>query len=74
MAIPKNNTFHFKPLEGSEKFYKKGNLYKDIRVPFRKINLSATIDDKGHKTLNNPLYLYDTSGPFTDTTIDTTKG
>ncbi|MGI9526208.1 MAG: phosphomethylpyrimidine synthase ThiC [Weeksellaceae bacterium] len=65
------------PFPNSEKVYVPGNIYKDIRVPMRKIKLSDTIDKfKGTKTPNDPILVYDTSGPYTDPkiTIDVKKG
>ena len=49
------------PYEESEKVYLKGKIYPDIRVPMRKVNL-----DK--KANPNYLYLYDTSGIYTEIT------
>ena len=53
------------PLPGSEKIYVQGELF-DIRVPMRKIVLSPTKDEKGEMTDNEPVVVYDTSGPYTD--------
>ncbi|MBU1997613.1 MAG: phosphomethylpyrimidine synthase ThiC, partial [Candidatus Omnitrophica bacterium] len=66
----------FKPLRGSKKIYRECSNYKDLLVPFRQITLSNTVDHKGNETPNEPLYLYDTSGPYTDpeVQIDITKG
>ena len=66
----------FKPLRGSQKYHKESPEYPGIKVPFRKITLSNTIDPDEKKTINNPVYLYDTSGPYTDpnTKIDIAKG
>ncbi|MXV38399.1 phosphomethylpyrimidine synthase ThiC [Flavobacteriaceae bacterium Ap0902] len=65
------------PFPNSEKVYVPGNIYKDIRVPMRKINLSDSEDKfKGTKTPNDPVLVYDTSGPYTDpkVEIDVKKG
>jgi len=72
----KNNNFNHKHLPGSEKFYKQGSLFPEIKVPFRKIALSNTIQKNGEETKNDPIELYDTSGPYTDPAIDIniTKG
>lgn len=66
----------YKPLPGSKKIYKKGTINKDIQVPFRQINLSATVDMKGKETPNEPLEVYDTAGPYTDPNVrvDITQG
>ncbi len=53
----------------SEKIYKHGVLYPDIKVAMRRINQypTVTIED-GHRMErpNAPVTVYDTSGPFTD--------
>lgn len=53
----------------SEKIYKHGVLYPDIKVAMRRINQypTVTIED-GHRVErpNAPVTVYDTSGPFTD--------
>ena len=53
------------PLPGSEKIYVKGEMF-DIKVPMRRIALSPTIDIDGKKVKNEPVVVYDTSGPYTD--------
>ena len=65
-----------KPLKGSSKTYRPGQLYKELKVPFREIQLSSTIDSDNKEILNDPVVLYDTSGPYTDTNvqIDISKG
>jgi len=65
-----------KPLKGSSKTYRPGQLYKELKVPFREIQLSPTIDSDNKEILNDPVVLYDTSGPYTDTNvqIDISKG
>ena len=80
--IPKNkidgNQFKisYKPLKGSTKIYKSGQLHKDLKVPFREIQLSPTINSENKEIPNDPVILYDTSGPYTDTGvhIDISKG
>jgi phosphomethylpyrimidine synthase len=48
----------------SEKIYVKGTR-SDVRVPFRKIELSNIVRDAG--TFKNELIsVYDTSGPYTE--------
>jgi phosphomethylpyrimidine synthase len=72
---PKEISIEYSPLTGSEKIYKEGNLYPDIKVPFRKINLSDTqINDIKEK--NSPIEVYDCSGIYTDPSQekDITKG
>ena len=56
----------------SEKVYVNGNLHP-IRVGMRKINLTDTvriIDGKRIVTHNAPVYVYDTSGAFTDPDVE----
>ncbi len=65
------------PLPGSEKAYVIGSR-NDIRVPFRKINLTDTPnkDPNLAGTPNAPVFVYDTSGIYTDpnATIDVEQG
>lgn len=62
-------------LPGSEKIYVKGEMF-DIRVPMRKIRLSDTIGINGERVPNEPVVVYDTSGPYTDPSyqVDLKKG
>jgi len=53
----------------SEKVYVRGELYPDIRVAMRKIKLYPTVkieDGKRVEYKNEPVVVYDTSGPYTD--------
>jgi len=57
------------PLPASRKVYVEGVLFPDLRVPFREISLSPTRAGYGrdqHETPNQPILVYDTSGPYTD--------
>lgn len=58
----------------SEKIYVPGEINK-IRVGMRKIKLldTVTVEENGEKTVkkNNPVIVYDTSGPFSDPKINT---
>ena len=47
------------PYPASKKVYLKGNIFPEIKVPMRKINL-----DK--KAIPNQIYLYDTSGVYSE--------
>ena len=38
----------------------------DIEVPMRRINLTPTVDTDRTKIENEPVVVYDTSGPYTD--------
>lgn len=62
-------------LPGSEKMYVKGKIFP-IEVPMRKIKLSDTIDPEGNRIPNEPVVVYDTSGPYTDPAyqVDLKKG
>lgn len=66
------------PLAGSEKVYIKGKMH-DIEVPMRKISLTdspAAFATNGQGETNAPVFVYDTSGPYTDpkAEIDIYKG
>ncbi|MCO4758639.1 MAG: phosphomethylpyrimidine synthase ThiC, partial [Oceanospirillaceae bacterium] len=52
------------PFPKSRKVYVEGSR-PDIRVPMREITLDDTSTDFGAEK-NDPLYVYDTSGPYTD--------
>ncbi|WP_281698854.1 phosphomethylpyrimidine synthase ThiC [Hallella colorans] len=57
----------------SEKVYLHGKIYPDIRVGVRRINLTPTIKMEEGKRVekpNEPLLVYDTSGPYSDPEID----
>ena len=66
-------------LPGSSKIYLAGSR-EDIRVPMRRIKLDPTpikgLDGSESLEINEPLDVYDTSGPYTDpeVTIDLEKG
>lgn len=49
--------------KNSKKIYVEGN--NNIKVPFREISLSDTASQFGAEK-NNPVVVYDTSGPYTD--------
>ena len=57
----------------SEKVYLQGKIYPEIKVGMRKINLTPTvkvIDGKKVITENDPVYVYDTSGVFSDPNVE----
>lgn len=68
------STVRIEPYPASEKIYIQGSR-PDIRVPMRKITLSDTPAHFGAEK-NPPLYVYDTSGVYTDpsVTVDLKKG
>ena len=53
----------------SEKIYVQGSR-PDIQVPMRKITLSDTPVHFGALEKNGPLYVYDTSGVYTDPNVE----
>ena len=62
-----------------EKAYMNGQLFPFIRVGMQKVNLTPTVKIvNGEKVMtpNAPVYIYDTSGPFSDPSIqiDLKKG
>ena len=62
-----------------EKIYMNGTLYPFIKVGMQKVNLTPTVeivDGEKVMTPNEPVYIYDTSGPFSNPTIsiDLKKG
>ena len=50
----------------SRKVYVSGKLHDDVQVPFREITLSPTHTADGSVEVNEPLRVYDTSGPWGD--------
>lgn len=56
-----------KPLPNSRKIYIQGSR-PDIQVPMREISQSDTAISSGAEK-NPPIYVYDTSGPYTDSTV-----
>lgn len=85
MSEHKNNVINIEgrsgittePMPGSEKAYVTGSR-DDIQVPFRKIALTDTPnkDTSLPGVANNPVFVYDTSGAYTDpkAKIDLEKG
>ena len=55
------------PFANSRKVYVQGSR-PDIRVPMREISLSDTPASMGAEK-NPPVYVYDTSGPYTDPAV-----
>jgi phosphomethylpyrimidine synthase len=62
----------------SKKIYVPGKLHPDIRVPFREISLAPTKTMSGDIEVNEPVRVYDTSGPWGDpsasVTLDSVQG
>ncbi|MFY9551378.1 MAG: phosphomethylpyrimidine synthase ThiC [Thermoanaerobaculia bacterium] len=67
-ARPGNEVAHREPLPGSRKVYVTGP--REVRVPFREIALHPTRGMRGETELNAPLRVYDTSGPYTDPSVE----
>jgi phosphomethylpyrimidine synthase len=66
----KINSFITKgPIPGSKKIYVKGKIH-DIKVAMRQIDLSPTIGKDEAIENNNPVPVYDTSGPYTDQAVE----
>ena len=65
-----------KSLPNSRKIYVSGTLHKEIGVPFREIMLAPTKSMNGEIELNEPVHVYDTSGPWGDPDFrgDVTQG
>jgi phosphomethylpyrimidine synthase len=57
-------------LPNSRKIYLDGSLNEGVRVPFREISLSNTKNFDGKIIENEPVRVYDTSGPWGDQDFD----
>ncbi len=74
--LPTEIDLSYSPLPNSRKVFVHGSLHPDLRVPFREVEQSPTELPGGAQEINLPLRLYDTSGPYSDTThsIDISSG
>jgi phosphomethylpyrimidine synthase len=54
------------PLPNSRKVYVRGTIHPDLRVPFREIRLSPSQSFGGGLKPNEPVRVYDCSGPWGD--------
>ena len=63
-------------LPNSRKIYVSGKIHCEIRVPFREISLASTKTMSGEIEVNEPVRVYDTSGPWGDPDFhrDVTQG
>jgi phosphomethylpyrimidine synthase len=63
-----------RPFPNARKVYVQGSR-ADIRVPMREVRQTPTVTNAGLEP-NPPVYVYDTSGPFTDpdVRVDLTRG
>ena len=57
-------------LPNSKKIYVAGKIHPEIRVPFREITLAATKTISGEIEINEPVRVYDTSGPWGDSRFE----
>ena len=57
---------------GSRRIYVPGRLYPDVRVPMREILLSDTLLPDGSSHPNDPVRVYDCSGPWGDAAYEGT--
>src|SRR5206468_2404257 len=55
-----------KSLPNSRRIYVAGKLHPEVRVPFREISLAPTKSMNGEIEVNEPVRVYDTSGPWGD--------
>ena len=53
-------------MPNSQRVYVEGEMHPDVRVPFREISLAPTKDFNGNLEPNEPVRVYDTSGPWGD--------
>lgn len=70
-TAPKQNGITRHPFPSSKKVYVSGKLFPEIKVAMREITLSDTVDSLTKKRIpNEPVTIYDTSGPYTDPNKD----
>ncbi|MBD0831274.1 phosphomethylpyrimidine synthase ThiC [Aestuariibaculum sediminum] len=66
-TAPKQEQITRNPFPNSKKIYVSGKIHPQIKVAMREISLSDTKDTfTGKLTPNEPVTVYDTSGPYTD--------
>ncbi|AXT18625.1 phosphomethylpyrimidine synthase ThiC [Flavobacteriaceae bacterium AU392] len=76
-TAPKQGKISRQPFPNSKKIYVSGKIHPEIKVAMREISLSDTKDSISGKLIpNEPVTVYDTSGPYTDPNkeIDVHKG
>ena len=71
-----NDRRHRRFCQIQERFTSAAKLHRDIRVPFREISLAPTKSMNGEIEVNEPVRVYDTSGPWGDPDFhgDVTQG
>src|SRR5947207_1599900 len=57
------------PLPNSKKVFVDGQIHPTVRVPFREISLAPTKSMDGGIEVNEPVRVYDTSGPWGDPAV-----
>jgi len=70
--LPTDGVITREPFPASKKIYRQGRIHPQLRVAMREISLSSTKShgEKGPGKVNQPVVVYDTSGPFTDPEIE----
>ena len=70
----KIDNINLRSYPGSEKIHLDGTIHPDVRVAMRRVNLTptVTVGADGEKTVrdNGSVLIYDTSGPYTDPTVN----
>lgn len=70
-TAPKEGQITRNPFPNSNKIYVQGKIHPQIKVAMREIALSDTTNSlTKKKTPNEPITVYDTSGPYTDPNKD----
>jgi phosphomethylpyrimidine synthase len=59
-------TSRSEPVPNSRRIYIAGELHPDVRVPMREVQLSPTLGPGDRVEENDPVRVYDTSGPWGD--------
>ena len=54
----------------SQRIYVNGKLHPELKVPMREIELATTEHPSGRIEENEPIRVYDTSGPWGDSSYD----
>ena len=69
--LPTNNAITREPFPNSKKVYVSGKIHPDIKVAMREITVSSGVASKnGNGKSKETIRVYDTSGPFTEPSID----
>ncbi len=58
------------PFPNSKKVFLSGTRFPDVKVPVREVSQSPTRHAGGRVSENAPVRLYDTSGPFSDPSVE----